>query len=559
MKKCVAFIASFIISVFSIGVFPDLSVFADETPVAVIYHTGDTDGFLSTSDVTIGADILSSIVKSRREQIPETFLFDSGDAFQGSFFVNMDKGNNAISVMNAVGYDAMTPGNHDFDYGIDRMIELAGKASFPLLIQESAAVGNAPITSTALLKRGDITIGVFGITSPAVKYNSVGGFGLEVGTMPELILYASETAASLRDEGADIVVCLSHIGSINNEVRNVGTVYDIAGGAKGIDVIIDGNTHDDGNHDAGDMNLLSEKNTKIPVAVAGNRGEDIGVVEFYRDEATGAYTPKLSLIKKSQTLDVVPDASVAEVIVGCRENADFKSKEVVAISDVTLVDYEKEIIRNGESVIADMVADSMRWAADSDIALCNAGVIRGPIYQGKVTYGTISNVLPYSNIIYVAEVKGSVIREALEYSASLYGQDDGGFMQVSGLSYAFDPEKPIGSRLIEVTVGDKPLNDQESYSVATFDFLTEGGDGYEMLIPEFTDSYAVGNGDIAAVFAEYLNNGESPLSTTQNRIRVEPGSEKKPFSYTPIIIMSCVSAMAILILVVSVRNPKRKK
>jgi 2',3'-cyclic-nucleotide 2'-phosphodiesterase (5'-nucleotidase family) len=554
MKKCVALIASFFIFAVSTGVFPGVAVYADDIPAAVIYHTGDTDGFLSTSDETIGADILSSIVKNRREQIPETFLFDTGDAFQGSFFVNMDKGENAVSVMNAVGYDAMTPGNHDFDYGIDRMIVLAGKASFPILIQESAALGNDPITSTALLNRGDITIGVFGITSPAVEYNSIGGFGLDFGTMPELIDYATVTAANLRGLGADIVVCLSHIGAVDNEVRNVGTVYDIAGGAKGIDVIIDG-----GNHDTGDENPNPETEGMIPIATAGEHGEDVGMVEFYKDEATGLYTPKISLVKKSQTLNVVPDASVAAVLVACKENADFKSKEVVAISDVTLTDFEKEIIRNGESVIADMVADSMRWAADSDIALLNAGVIRGPIYQGKVTYGTISNVLPYSNIIYAADVKGSVIREALEYSASLYGQSDGGFMQVSGLSYALDPEKPVGSRLTEVLIGKKPLNDEKIYSVATLDFLTEGGDGYEMFIPAFTDSRAVGSGDLAAVFAEYLNSGESPLSTTQNRIRVEPGSQKKPFSFTPIIIISCVSGIAVLILIVSVKTPKRRK
>ncbi|MDR0944483.1 MAG: bifunctional metallophosphatase/5'-nucleotidase [Ruminococcus sp.] len=548
MKKRVAVLASLLILTFITGIFPDVPVFADETPAAVIYHTGDTDGFLSTSDETIGADILSSIVEISRERVPETFLFDTGDAFQGSFFVNMDKGDNAVTVMNAVGYDAMTPGNHDFDYGIDRMIELAGKASFPILIQESAAVGNAPITSSSLIERGDITIGVFGITTPAVKYNSVGGFGLDLMTMPELIAYASDTAASLRNDGADIVVCLSHIGSVDNEVRNIGTVYDIADGAEGIDVIIDGNTHDE--------NLNRKTEGKIPVAIAGERGEDIGVVEFYMDEATGLYTPKISLVKKSQTLNVVPDATVAGVLVACKENADFKSKEVVAISDVTLTDFEKEIIRGGESVIADMVADSMRWAAESDIALINAGVIRGPIYQGKVTYGTISNVLPYSNIIYVAEVKGSVIREALEYSASLFGQSDGGFMQVSGLSYAFDPEKPVGNRLTEVLVGKRQLDDEETYSVATLDFLTEGGDGYEMFVPAFTDSYAVGSGDLAAVFAEYLNSGESPLTTTQNRIRVEPGSEMKPFSFTPIIIISSVSFAAILILIVSVRKPK---
>jgi 5'-nucleotidase len=548
MKRFTAALTSLIILASGTAALP---VSAEESPAAVIYHTGDTDGFLSTSDVTIGADILSAIIKSRREQTPETFLLDSGDAFQGSFFVNMDKGDNAIAVMNAVGYDAMTLGNHDFDYGIKRTAQLAGQASFPVLIQQSAAVGNEPLTSSVLLERGEITIGVFGITTPAVKYTSAGGFDLNLGTMPELAEYATQTAADLRSQGADIVICLSHIGTNDSEVRNVGTVYDIAYKATGIDVIIDGNTHDD--------NAVSVADGMIPISFAGDQGENIGVVEFYKDEATGKYTPQLSLISKSQTLDVIPDASVSSVLIGCKENADLKSKEVVAISDVTLIDYEKEIIRSGESVIADMVADSMRWAAESDIALCNAGVIRGPIYQGKVTLGTISNVLPYSNIIYAADVKGAVIREALEYSASLYGQEDGGFMQVSGLSYTFDPALPAGSRLKEVLVGGTPLVDDKDYRVATFDFLTAGGDGYEMLVPAFADAYAVGNGDIAAVFADYLNTTDTPLTSTQNRIRIVGVDEDNKSAFTPIIIVTAVSIAAIIILALSLRTPKKRK
>jgi 5'-nucleotidase len=529
---------------------PAIPISAEDSPAAVIYHTGDTDGYLSTSDTAIGADITSSIVKARRNLIPETFLLDSGDAFQGSFFVNMDRGDNAVKVMNEVGYDGMTLGNHDLDYGIDRTIDLAKKASFPVFIQESAAAGNTPLTPYAILERGDIKIGVFGITTPAVRYNSIGGFGLNLGTMPELIEYATAMAESLRSQGADIVVCLSHIGTADSEVRNNCTVYDIAYRASGIDLIIDGNTHDE--------NSVAEAEGMIPISFAGDQGEDIGMIEFYRDEVTGTYTPKLSLITKSQTLDVVPDAVVTAVLVACKETADMKSKEVVAISDVTLTDFEKEVVRSGESVIGDMVADSMRWAANSDIAICNSGVIRGPIYQGRVTLGTISNVLPYSNIIYAAELEGAVIREALEYSAALYGQEDGGFLQVSGLSYAFDPEKPAGSRLTEVTVGGVPLSDDQVYSVATFDFLADGGDGYEMLVPGFINSYAVGNGDVAMVFAEYLNYTDTPLTTTQNRIRIVSESDKKQFPFIPVIVISVIAVGAIVFLLVSVRKLKRR-
>ncbi|MDR0974214.1 MAG: 5'-nucleotidase C-terminal domain-containing protein [Ruminococcus sp.] len=541
MKKKITAALCMLLLTFGFGFTGAFPVTAESTPIAVIMHTGETEGFLNPSDTTISADVISSVVKEQREKLPATFFFDTGDAFQGSFLVNIDRGENAVDIMNTMGYDAMAVGNHDLDYGVERTRELAGKANFPLLIQESAAKGRSPLVSSALIERGGITIGVFGITTPAAKHKSTGGFELEFGTMEVLKEYATKTAAALREQGADIVVLLSHIGTADSDnTVHSSNIYEIANGSEGIDVIIDGDIYDEG--------TATVTPGMIPISIAGEQGEDIGMAEIYKDES-GKLTVKTSIISKSATLSVTPDAKTAEILAACNENADMLSKNVVAISNVTLTDYEKETIRSGESVIADMVADSMRWAANSDIAFCNAGNIRGPIFAGKVTVGIISNVLPYSNLIYVADVKGSVIREVLQYSASLYGQEDGGFMQVSGLSYAFDPEKPEGERLLSVTVNGDPLDEEAYYSVATFDFLALGGDNYDMLIEPFNNARAVGNGDIAAVFAEYLNQTENSLSEPQNRIRIIPGGEVNSFAgAVPLMIISIVATVAIITL-----------
>jgi 5'-nucleotidase len=546
MKKKITAALSLLLMMFLLksGVNVPLPASAAGTPIAVFYHTGETEGFLNSSDTAIGADVISSIVKEKRAEFPATFFFDTGDAFQGNFLVNMDRGENAVNIMNTMGYDAMTIGNHDLDYGLERTLELAGKANFPLLIQESAAVNNSPLVSSALIQRGGITVGVFGITTPAAKHKAIGGFNLNFGTMPELSEYAEKTADMLRAEGADIVVLLSHIGTEDSgNLRNIGNIYDIANNANGIDLIIDGDIY------AGGRVILTAG--MVPISIAGEQNEDIGVVEVYRD-ADGGLTFQTSVIPKSQTLSITADEATAEVLTACNENAERLSKNVVAISAVTLTDYEREVIRSRESVIADMVADSMRWAATSDIAFCNAGNIRGPIFEGKVTLGIISNVLPYSNLIYVADVKGSVVREVLQYSASLYGHEDGGFMQVSGVSYAFDPEKPEGERLFEVLVNGDPLDEEALYSVAVFDFLSSGGDGYEMLVEPFAGARAVGNGDIAAVFAEYLNQTENPLTETQNRIRIIPGGEPdKYIGMKPMLIISGIAIAAIAILFIT--------
>ncbi|MDR0903930.1 MAG: 5'-nucleotidase C-terminal domain-containing protein [Ruminococcus sp.] len=541
MKKKITAVFSMLMILSVIGVCKPLTITAEETLVAVFYHTGETEGFLNSSDTAIGADIIAGIVKGKRAEFPATFFFDTGDAFQGSFLVNMDSGENAVSVMNAMDYDAMTIGNHDLDYGLERTLELAEQTRFPVLVQESAAINNPPLVSSALIERGGVTVGVFGITTPASKHKSSGGFDLDFGTIPELAVYATKTAETLRSQGADIVVLLSHIGTVDNStVRNIGNIYDIAENAEGIDLIIDGDIYAEGS--------VTLTPGMIPISIAGEQGEDIGMVQVYKNE-NGGFNIKSSVITKSASVSATPDPETAKVLAACNENAERLSKNVVAISAVTLTDFEREVIRSQESVIADMVADSMRWAGDSDIAFCNAGNVRGPIFEGKVTLGVISNILPYSNIIYVADLKGSVIREVLNYSASLYGHDDGGFMQVSGVSYAFDPEKPEGERLIEVLVNGDPLEDEAYYKVATFDFLAKGGDGYDMLIEPFTGARAVGDGDIAAVFAKYLNQTENALTTTQNRIRIIPGGEVDKYAgMLPILIISGVSILAIIIL-----------
>jgi 5'-nucleotidase len=368
-------------------------------------------------------------------------------------------------------------------------------------------------------------------------------------TMPERVAYATNTAARLRSEGADIVVCLTHIGTAENDVKNYGSSYDIAKGAFGIDVILDGNKTED----------IVPSPGMIPISSIGDRGEQVGVIKIYREN--DILTAELSVINKSETLSIAPDKNVADVLIACQDNADRTAKTVVAVSPVSLNDYEKEVIRSQESVIADMVTDSMCWASGAEIAFCNAGNVRGPIVAGNVTLGTISGVLPYPNILMVADVKGSVIREALQYSASLYGQNDGGFMQVSGCSYTFDPLLPEGERLLSVTVGGKNLDDNKLYSVVTFDFLASGGDGYTMLEDAFTDAHAAGTGDISQVFADYLTQITDPAVTTQGRIVILPGGKIPPeFSSNALIIIIAGIGVAILIGIMIYRNrPARKK
>jgi 5'-nucleotidase len=484
---------------------------SEEEPVAVIYHTGDTSGALVANDISIGAEVVSAIFRETEEEIPATFLLDTGDSLQGNFFVNTVQGENAVDIMNAAGYDAMTLGNHEFDYGFDRLLELADMADFPFLTQRFIASDAPPLTSHVIIERGGIKIGVFGLTTPSAKYTSNGGFDRNFGTVSDLIDEAVAQARALREEGADIVICLSHMGVSENQARDYGSAYDIAENALGIDLIIDGHTPD--------TDVAMQQSYATPISSVGDEGSEIGKITFYRRD--GVLVPEIAKITKEEAAVYAPDAVVSAVINEWQEKSEEIAKTVVGYSNVTLDDYEKSIIRSQESVLGDLVADAMIWASGADIAFCNAGNVRAPIEQGEITLEEIENVLPYANNVMVADVPGRVIREALERSASLYGKQDGGFMQVSGLSYVIDPAKPEGSRLGEVLVGEDALVDEQDYSLAIYDFLADGGDGYTMLVPYFHNARPVEGGNISNIFAQYLSEMETIQASLQGRIIIK--------------------------------------
>jgi 5'-nucleotidase len=535
-KICSVFMVLLMTLSLSVSTFADdTGVVETDTPIAVLYHTGDIGGCLLSDDVSIGADTLAAIISQKKSELTETFLFDTGDSVQGNFFVNSDNGATAVEIMNAVGYDAMSMGNHEFDYGMERLNELALMADFPFLTQESVIGNDYALKSSVIIERGGVKIGVFGITTPSVRYTSNGGFDQNFGTVTELINYSVATARKLREDGVDIVVCLSHMGVDDTQAKDYGSAYDIAENALGIDVIIDGHTPE--------SEVKEQNEFTTPISSVGDAASEIGVIKFFRKN--GIISTEISSIKKEETLNITPDSNVTALLDKAQKQLDEKALTVVGYSPVTLTDYEKPVIRSGESVLADIVADSMKWVSGADIAFCNAGNIRAPLLEGDITLGDINNILPYLNVVLTAEVKGSVIRSALSHSADLYGMENGGFMQVSGVSYTINGDKAAGERLGAVTVNGEALDDEKIYKLAAFDFITAGGDGYEMLIDSFSGK-SVAHGIIVDIFEDYLSENESFITEKQGRIIINSSDSEEDQKST---VLSNFSSLQIFILI----------
>jgi 5'-nucleotidase len=547
---------------------PGLLVFAADSasPAVVILHTGDVAGNLQEGEEVIGADRLSSLYKQIQGETPATFLFDTGDAIQGSFYVNCNKGEAAMEIMNAVGYDAMCLGNHEFDYGYERLLELAGLSDFPLLTQPpvyenpDGSPGGDVLTTSVMLDKGGVKVGVFGLTTLSTKRNSDGGFDRNFGSVSDLINTATSCAKTLREQGADIVICLSHLGVSDTQSQDFGSAYDISQNVLGIDLIIDG-------HTPGVEPINKEEWT--PIASVGDAGSEIGMVEIVLEY--GAYIPHIKQICKADLVDgayagITPDPAVAAIAEKWAAVEAAEGDRIVAHSEVALSDFEKPIIRSQESALANTIADILRAVSGADIAFVNAGNIRAPIEPGDISYRDLQAVMPYANTVVQANVPGSIIREALEFSASLYGTEDGGFLQLSGISYHFNPDKEAGQRVTRITVGDAPLEDDKTYSLTTMDFIAVGGDGYTMLIAPFEaeGAVAVPGGGIVQIVGAYL--AEHPIETVPevgSRIVITSGDsaeeEADTIPWKAVIIAAAILAVVVFLFLRMKKHPVQNK
>lgn len=214
-------------------------------------------------------------------------------------------------------------------------------------------------------------------------------------------------------------------------------------------------------------------------------------------------------------LAYTPDAAVTAVIDKWSASVAEEGNTVVAQVPFAIT-VARENERTGETVMGDIITDAMREASGADIALQNGGSIRDQqLAAGDVTKAQLITILPYGNVLQMAEVTGAVILEALEQGVSQYPEANGGFAHVSGMAYTFDPSAEAGARILSATVDGVPLDSAATYTLCTNDFLAAGGDLYTMLVEPFSDQLPLANPELApieAALVSYLAAHQSELS-----------------------------------------------
>ena len=539
MKRLIGILTTFMMVISTVGC-------ANKQTETKIEKNGSVV-ILYTSDIHCGIDQGFGI--EGLEQIREgyeakgyaTILVDDGDAIQGETVGSLTEGEAIIDCMNAVKYDVAIPGNHEFDYGLDRFLELTEKADYPYISCNFNKEGELVLEPYVIKEAGDMKIAFVGITTPksltsstpTYFQNEEGDFiyGFMQDETGEKLFNAVQTAVDdARSEGADYVYVMAHIGEDEDEFPY--TYAEIISHTNGIDVFLDGHSHDTDqvvmqNKDGDDV-IRSAVGTKL-----NSVGYSIITPEDGITETNILSWP--NEIGAPELLGI--NNSVTPVVNQIKSDLEDQLNEEIATSqfDLTIIDPVETnaqgnpvtIIRHQETNLGDLCTDAFRYAGNADISMLGSGGIRTSIPKGTITFGNIVNVMPYRNNLCVIEVTGQQVLDALEWGCRILPNNHGCFLQVSGMTYDIDVSIPTpcisddngmfvsieGERRIKnVKVNGEPIDPAKTYTIASTDYLLlNDGDGYTM----FEDSEILDIESIldTQVMVNYLKdglNGEIP-------------------------------------------------
>lgn len=450
----------------------------------VILHTNDVHGAVE------GYAYIAQLKADYEAKGAEVILVDAGDYSQGEVYVSDTKGLDAVEMMNATGYNVVSLGNHEFDYGFAQLKDNMSKAKFKVLCADVFNADGTPIfdANYTYTTKSGVKIGFFGMETPETqtKANPALIKGLTFATDDAFTKAAADQVKALKDD--DIVICVSHLG-VDAESKPYRST-DLYAAVKGIDFIIDAHSH----------TVMMKGENGEPIQSTGTKFANIGVIVI-DDASKKIESNSLYEIKE----DTAKDATVAAAAQKIIDRIDKEYGAVFAKSKVELNGAKAPNgNRDSETNNGDLITDAMLWKvmqnkegltvdADHVVAITNGGGIRDYIKVGDVTKKDIKTVLPFGNTVAVIYVTGAELLEALE--ASTYSLPVGGFPQVCGISYtistavAYDANaetypsstyygpKTI-NRVSINSINGKEFKVDDTYAVVTNNFVADGGDTY---------------------------------------------------------------------------------
>ncbi|MCD5410627.1 MAG: 5'-nucleotidase C-terminal domain-containing protein [Clostridiales bacterium] len=437
-----------------------------EAVTITIIHTNDIHGrLLEGRFAGMGFAKAATLIEELRSENKNVLLFDAGDTVHGLPIATLDKGEGVIQIMNAMGYDLMVAGNHEFNYGRDRLVELDGIADFPILAGNVIDEEGNPILERYVIKEIEgVKIGIIGVATPETMYKShpKGVVGL---TFVDPVDYTKEVVAEIKDQ-VDVIIALAHLGT---DVDSFHTSIRLAENVPELDIIIDGHSHTKENRLVNDVLIVS----------AQEYLKYLGVVQFeVKDGEVISRTARL--ISKEDAAETEENAVVLEVLEGIKAAQDEIFAERVGYTTVKL-DGDRADVRSRQTNMGTMITNVFLRVSGAEVAFTNGGGIRASIEAGPISRGDIVKVLPFGNAIEVLEISGADLKAALNHGTRVIEEGlTGSFPQVKGIKFDVDISRAEGDRVINVCINGEPLELDRMYEMATNDFLAAGGDGYGM-------------------------------------------------------------------------------
>lgn len=481
------------------------------TQAEVVSSVGKNDiVILYDNDVHCNVDSyedMAALKKEMQEQSNYVSVVSCGDYLQGDVIGAISKGKAIVQIMNKVGYDVVAIGNHEFDYGVSRLKSLVKSMNAKVVASNfvKKSTGKPVFRSYTIKTYGKKKVAFVGVTTPesftkstpAYFQNSKGKFiydfyGDSTGKL--LAERVQKVVNTARKNGADYVVALTHMGT-----EGVTTQWDVQHLIKntyGIDVVLDGHSHST----VPSMKVKNKNGKKITVSSTGTKFSNIGQLVIRKN---GSITTELIPIDEEHQYE---DAETKAYIDQVKAKYEKRLNQVIGKTEVDLTTLRangERAIRNAETNMGDFCTDAVRSAMDADVAIINGGGIRADIAAGDITYKDLVSVFPWNNELCVIEATGQQIKDALELGAKNYPEENGGFMQVSGIKYVIDAsvpssvvtdeqtgmfEKVDGTyRVKDIQVWNtartkyEPIKLKKTYKLAGINYtLRQNGDGFTM-------------------------------------------------------------------------------
>lgn len=486
MKKTFLFLAALLVGMTA------LAAPKQQKSIVILYE----------NDVHCGIDGYQ-VLAGLRDAVADTAfvaVVSSGDFVQGGTAGAISKGQYVADIMREVGYDAITLGNHEFDYPVAHTAKLLEHIGAPVTDANFYKIGaKKSVYPPFIVKKfGKTKVAFLGTTTPGTLYTEMAAFmdgDRQVYELCEKNYYeVMQRAINQARKKADFVVVLAHLGE--DPDRTGINSHELVKHTKGIDIVLDGHTHSIIEHDS----VRNAAGKLVPITETGTKFANIGHLLIRDGKISNQLIPRKSITLRNQRVKEVTD-SIEQIM---RE----LTQRVVCHSDVMLKilnEKGEQEVRLAETNLGDLVCDAYRIISGADISLANGGGIRTQKFAGDLTYGDIADILPYDNHLWIVEASGQRIIDLLRKNTSFIPVEDGSFPQVSGVRFTVHvADKTVSDvEVLNKTTGEyEPIDPNKNYTIATIDYCVTGGGFYDML----KDCKVLERGDVLYrdVFVQFL-------------------------------------------------------